>query len=433
MFFNKMKINLCVFIIIVTLFSACNKDEEGNNQNQNDPESIAQDPDPAPTLQLVWSDEFDTDGTIDLSRWVFDTGTPNNNEEQIYTSSPNNIIVEDGILKITALRGDATEGLYYYDELNLLNNAGEIVSEIESFEVNSPTLNDFDGASTRIIDNPDISDENSTSQVVEFKKTIGANGNAGVWWDRNNAVDPSVNNKLSLKTWSPETNIVVRLKLENSANSSEFHEVDAQTTLANTWETLTYDFSNAPAYNYDRIVVFFDHGNTNASYTSGRITTQNKYNFTYGRVDARAKLPSSGGVWPAIWMLGSNFGTVGWPACGEIDIMEYIGNSPGKISSALHTPSSFGATINFKEQSISNETTEFHIFSTIWTEDSITFLLDDVAYYTYSPAIKNANNWPFNNDQFIILNLALGGTLGGIIDPNFDTATFEIDYVRVYQ
>ena len=433
MFFNKMKINLCVFIIIVTLFSACNKDEEGNNQNQNDPESIAQDPDPAPTLQLVWSDEFDTDGTIDLSRWVFDTGTPNNNEEQIYTSSPNNIIVEDGILKITALRGDATEGLYYYDELNLLNSAGEIVSEIESFEVNSPTLNDFDGASTRIIDNPDISDENSTSQVVEFKKNIGANGNAGVWWDRNNAVDPSVNNKLSLKTWSPETNIVVRLKLENSANSAEFHEVDAQTTLANTWETLTYDFSNAPAYNYDRIVVFFDHGNTNASYTSGRITTQNKYNFTYGRVDARAKLPSSGGVWPAIWMLGSNFGTVGWPACGEIDIMEYVGNSPGKISSALHTPSSFGATINFKEQSISNETTEFHIFSTIWTEDSITFLLDDVAYYTYSPAIKNANNWPFNNDQFIILNLALGGTLGGIIDPNFDTATFEIDYVRVYQ
>ena len=142
MFFNKMKINLGVFIIIVTLFSACNKDEEDINQNQIDPEPTTQEPDPE--LQLVWSDEFDTDGTIDLSRWVFDTGTPNNNEEQIYTSSPNNIIVEDGILKITALRGDATEGLYYYDELNLLNSAGEIVSEIESFEVNSPTLNDFD-------------------------------------------------------------------------------------------------------------------------------------------------------------------------------------------------------------------------------------------------------------------------------------------------
>ena len=419
-----MKINLCVCIILVTLFTACNKDEEDNNPIQNEPD---------PELQLVWSDEFDTDGTIDMSKWVFDTGTPNNNEEQIYTSSPNNIIVEDGILKITAIRGEASEGLYYYDELNLLNSAGEIVSEIESFEVNAPTLNDFDGASTRIIDNPDISAGNSTSRVVEFKKNIGANGNAGVWWDRNNAVDPSVNNKISLKTWSPETNIVVRLKLENSANYLEFHEVDAQTTLANTWETLTYDFSDAPAYNYDRLVVFFDHGNTNADYTSGRITTQNKYNFTYGRVDARAKLPSAGGVWPAIWMLGSNFGAVGWPACGEIDIMEYVGNSPGKISSALHTPSSSGATINFMEKSISNETTEFHIFSTIWTAGSITFLLDDVPYYTYNPASRNNQTWPFYKDQFIILNLALGGNLGGTIDPNFDTATFEIDYIRVYQ
>ena len=426
-----MKINLCVFIIVVGLFNACNKDEEDNDQNQNDLGQTTQDPDPE--LQLVWSDEFDKDGSIDLSKWVFDTGTPNNNEEQIYTSSENNIIVEDGILKITAVRGDANEGLYYYDELNLLNNAGEIVTEIESFEVNSPILNDFDGASTRIIDNPDISDENSTSKVVEFTKTVGANGNAGVWWDRNNAVDPSVNNKISLKTWSPEANIVVRLKLENSANSSEFHEVDAQTTLTNTWETLTYDFSNAPAYNYDRLVVFFDHGTTNASYTSGRITTQNKYNFTYGRVDARAKLPSTGGVWPAIWMLGSNFGTVGWPACGEIDIMEYVGNSPGKISSALHTPSSSGTTTNYREKSISNETTEFHIFSTIWTAGSITFLLDDVPYYTYNPAVKNNQTWPFNKDQFIIVNLALGGNLGGTIDPNFDTATFEIDYIRVSQ
>ena len=431
-----MKINLCVFIVIATLFTACSKDDKGNNSNPDDNQGQMDDPNqnnPDPELQLVWSDEFDTDGSIDLSKWVYDTGTPNNNEEQIYTSSPNNIIVEDGILKITAIRRDASEGLYYYDELNLLNSAGEIVSEIESFEMNSPTLNDFDGASTRIIDNPDVSDGNSTSRVVEFKKNIGANGNAGVWWDRNNAVDPSVNNKLSLKTWSPETNIVVRLKLENSANSSEFHEVDAKTTLTNSWETLTYDFRSAPAYNYDRIVVFFDHGSTNASYTSGRITTQNKYNLTYGRVDARAKLPSAGGVWPAIWMLGSNFGTVGWPACGEIDIMEYVGNSPGKISSALHTPSSFGATTNYREKSISNETTEFHIFSTIWTAGSITFLLDDVPYYTYNPATKNDQTWPFNKDQFIILNLALGGNLGGTIDPNFDTATFEIDYIRVYQ
>ena len=159
-----MKINLCVFIIVVGLFNACNKDEEDNDQNQNDLGQTTQDPDPE--LQLVWSDEFDTDGSIDLSKWVFDTGTPNNNEEQIYTSSENNIIVEDGILKITAVRGDANEGLYYYDELNLLNNAGEIVSEIESFEVNSPILNDFDACAI-------ITDHSN----IDFKKILDSNIN----------------------------------------------------------------------------------------------------------------------------------------------------------------------------------------------------------------------------------------------------------------
>jgi len=430
----KMKIYLCVFICIAALFSACNKEMEDNTPDQNESGGTNEEnEDPEETLQLVWSDEFDSDGAIDMSKWGFDTGTPNNNEEQIYTSSQANTKIENGVLKITALRGEASSAQYYFDEINLLNSAGDIVSEIESFEMNSSTLNDFDGASTKIIDNPDISTENSTSRVVEFTKNVGANGNAGVWWDRNNAVDPSVNNKISLKTWSPKADIVVRLKLENSANYLEFHEVDARTTVTNSWETLTYDFSDAPLYNYDRIVVFFDHGNTNADYTSGRITTQNIYNFTHGRIDARAKLPSGGGVWPAIWMLGSNFGTVGWPACGEIDIMEYVGNNPGKISSALHTPSSFGATNNYKVTPINNETTEFHLFSAIWTNNSITFLLDDVEYYTYKPAVKNDQTWPFNKDHFIILNLALGGTLGGTIDPNFESATMEIDYIRVYQ
>ncbi|GAL90741.1 glycoside hydrolase family 16 protein [Jejuia pallidilutea] len=170
-----------------------------------------------------------------------------------------------------------------------------------------------------------------------------------------------------------------------------------------------------------------------SEYTSARLLTAGKFEFTYGRVDVRAKLPAGGGVWPAIWMLGANFGTVGWPACGEIDIMEYVGNSPGQISSALHTPSSFGATVNYKATSISNETTEFHIYSAIWTESSITFLLDDVEYYTYNPSTKNDATWPFYNNQFLILNIAMGGNLGGTIDPNFDTSTMEIDYVRVYQ
>ncbi|WP_406682850.1 glycoside hydrolase family 16 protein [Seonamhaeicola sp. MEBiC1930] len=170
-----------------------------------------------------------------------------------------------------------------------------------------------------------------------------------------------------------------------------------------------------------------------SAYTSARLLTAGKFEFTYGRVDVRAKLPAGGGVWPAIWMLGANFGSVGWPACGEIDIMEYVGNNPGQISSALHTTSSSGATVNHKVTSITNETTEFHLYSAIWTENSISFLLDDVEYFTYNPSTKNDATWPFYNNQFIILNIAMGGNLGGAIDPNFDTSTMEIDYVRVYQ
>ena len=179
--------------------------------------------------------------------------------------------------------------------------------------------------------------------------------------------------------------------------------------------------------------MFFDHGNTVANYTSARIKTEGLYDFTYGRVDILAKLPASGGVWPAIWMLGSSISSVGWPACGEIDIMEYVGNNPGFVSSALHTTSSSGATVNHNVVSITNETTEFHLYSVVWTEESITFLVDDVGHYTYNPTTKNAQTWPFNASQFIILNVAMGGTLGGTIDPNFTQDTMEVDYVRVYQ
>ncbi|WKK65131.1 glycoside hydrolase family 16 protein [Lutimonas zeaxanthinifaciens] len=169
------------------------------------------------------------------------------------------------------------------------------------------------------------------------------------------------------------------------------------------------------------------------SYTSARLKTENKYEFTYGRVDVRAKLPSGGGTWPAIWMLGADYETNIWPGCGEIDIMEYVGNDPGKIRSSLHSPSSSGATENTKEVSIENENDEFHLYSVSWTEDQISFYLDGERFYTYYPFQKDNRNWPFNKDQFLIFNIAMGGNLGGAIDPDFDQAEMVIDYVRVYQ
>lgn len=170
-----------------------------------------------------------------------------------------------------------------------------------------------------------------------------------------------------------------------------------------------------------------------SSYTSSRLKTQGLYDFTYGRVDVKAKLPEGSGTWPAIWMLGADFESAGWPACGEIDIMEGIGNNPGHVQSAIHTPSSYGSTVNMKSTTVSDASSAFHVYSVNWSEDKISFLIDGEIYYTYEPDTKNADTWPFDAPQFLLLNVAMGGSLGGNIDASFTESSMEIDYVRVYQ
>lgn len=179
-------------------------------------------------------------------------------------------------------------------------------------------------------------------------------------------------------------------------------------------------------------------------YTSARLNS--KFAFLYGRVDIRAKIPTNQGTWPALWMLGKNvnengayfdaqFGTTDWPACGEIDIMEH-GITPSQplnyVQSALHTPSSFGNTTNIGGTIANNLGSDFHVYSMNWSPNQITFLLDGVAFYTYNPTVKTPQNWPFNAEQYLLLNIAMGG-IAGTIPSNFTQATMEVDYVRVYQ
>ena len=170
-----------------------------------------------------------------------------------------------------------------------------------------------------------------------------------------------------------------------------------------------------------------------AEYTSTRMLTQGKFDFTYGKVEVRAKLPSGGGTWPAIWMLGSSISSAGWPACGEVDIMEHVGNNQGNIQSAMHTPSSYGGTVNHGSQFLDDVSSEFHVYAVEWTSEKMIFSVDDVVHYTYNPATKDSSTWPYDADQFIILNIAMGGGFGGAIDSNFVSSTMQIDYVRVYQ
>ena len=169
-----------------------------------------------------------------------------------------------------------------------------------------------------------------------------------------------------------------------------------------------------------------------SKYTSARLLTEGKFDFTYGRVEVRAKLPFGEGTWPAIWMLGSNIRTVSWPACGEIDIMEHWGHNQGIVQSALHTPSSFGDTKNHGSQHISDVSTAFHVYAVEWDDYEIVFSVDGVVHYTYKPANKNSETWPFDANHFLILNVAMGGSWF-TIEPSFESSTMEIDYVRIYQ
>ncbi|HBB48743.1 MAG TPA: laminarinase [Flavobacteriaceae bacterium] len=166
-----------------------------------------------------------------------------------------------------------------------------------------------------------------------------------------------------------------------------------------------------------------------SNYTSARIKTNQNFDFTYGRVEARAKLPTGGGTWPAIWMLGSDYQTNTWPACGEIDIMEHVGNNQDEIFSSLHYPGNFGGNAVTQGINVPGVSDEFHIYAVEWTEDQITFSVDGNPYHT----VAVTQLMPFDSDFFLIANAATGGQFGGNVDPNFDSSSLEIDYIRVYQ
>jgi len=198
---------------------------------------------------------------------------------------------------------------------------------------------------------------------------------------------------------------------------------------------------NARQENGSLIIEALRQGN---GWTSARLLTNNKFEFRYGRVVFRAKLPVGIGTWPALWMLGENFSWAGWPACGEIDIMEHVGKDPGMVHSSVHSPSSYGATVNTAKKYIGTFNTEFHTYELRWTYEKLEFSIDSVLFYTYKPAVRNASTWPFDKPFFIIMNIAMGGNwgsdpqyeTGGLkngIEPSLTSAKMEIDYVRVYQ
>ena len=165
------------------------------------------------------------------------------------------------------------------------------------------------------------------------------------------------------------------------------------------------------------------------NYTSARIISNTKKDFTYGRVDIKAKIPGKKGAWPALWLLGSNFKTVTWPACGEIDILEAAQSNNFKVQSTVHHPDNYGEGDSHISNDYSDITEVFHVYSLVWTKQALTFYVDDKPHHI----VGNSCALPFNWNQFIILNVAMGGTMGGEIASDFDSDIMEIEYVRIYQ
>jgi beta-glucanase (GH16 family) len=174
------------------------------------------------------------------------------------------------------------------------------------------------------------------------------------------------------------------------------------------------------------------------SITSASINTRGKRDFLYGRLEVRARIPSALGSWPAIWMLGTDIRELGWPECGEIDIMEHVGYDPDFIHANIHTKAynHIIGTNKGNQIQVKDPWADFHIYAVEWFEDHMDFFMDDSLYFSFeNDGTGNPDTWPFDKPHYLLINLAYGGSWGGNmgVDTTLLPLEYRIDYVRYYR
>lgn len=200
----------------------------------------------------------------------------------------------------------------------------------------------------------------------------------------------------------------------------------------------TSDTKNVRVENGNLIIETHKDSLNGKAYTSTRIVSKLKGDWQYGRIEVKAKLPKGKGTWPAIWMLSTDWKYGGWPASGEIDIMEHVGFDPGVIHGTIHTEAYNHTKGTQKEGiiSVTDAMDAFHVYSIDWTEEKIDFFIDNKLYHTVTRDPKDDfNGWPFDQRFHLIMNIAVGGNWGGKegIDDSIWPQRMEVDYVRVFQ
>ena len=221
-------------------------------------------------------------------------------------------------------------------------------------------------------------------------------------------------------------------------DSSNWNILTGKARTNNEPQYWTNDFKNIVVKDGKLIITcLIEEVDGETRYTSARIESQNKFEVTGGRIEARAKLPQGRGVWPAIWTLGSNIRQVGWPSCGEIDIMEYWGHNPNTIGSNVHTGDYNHRRGTGRGGEIEYESPyeDFHIYAVEWYDDRLDFYMNDTMFYSCEKKGEGVGEWPFDAPQYLIINFALwnnwrDGQAG--IDDSIFPQQFIIDYIRVY-
>lgn len=223
----------------------------------------------------------------------------------------------------------------------------------------------------------------------------------------------------------------------NSVNGSNWtYDLGDSGWGNNEWQNYTNSTANSSVA--DGFLTITARQEPGGGYTSARLKSVDLQEFQFGRIDVRAKLPQGQGIWPAIWMLGANFDAAGWPACGEIDIMELVGHEPGTVHGTAHWGAAWdqhqytGGSISLPAGETFSDA--FHVFSVVWQADQITWLMDDEPFFTITPAQMNGQPYPFNAPFFFILNVAVGGNWPGYPDATTSfPQSMVVDCVRVFQ